>query len=249
LTDFRIDELAREAGTTVRNVRAYQERGLLPPPRREGRAGLFGPAHLGRLRLNGHLLHRGYTLANIGELLTAWENGHAIEHLLGLFPDGSPLAGREIPTHVSAEWLAEAFADLVPAKDMPETLSSAVDLGILAPEGERFRVLDPRLLRAASELIAAGIPPRALVEHARLLRQDVQRIARRFVDLMAEHVFEPRAVSLPSPAEAAQMAELAQRLRPLGDIVVLSELGRAMDRETTHRFETYIARLLEQNGH
>jgi DNA-binding transcriptional MerR regulator len=32
MTEYRIDELAREAGTTVRNVRAYQERGLLAPP-------------------------------------------------------------------------------------------------------------------------------------------------------------------------------------------------------------------------
>ena len=29
-TEYRIDELARLGGTTVRNVRAYQDRGLLP---------------------------------------------------------------------------------------------------------------------------------------------------------------------------------------------------------------------------
>src|SRR5436305_1643105 len=44
--EYRIDELAREAGTTVRNVRAYQDRGLLPPPRRSGRVGLYTDAHL-----------------------------------------------------------------------------------------------------------------------------------------------------------------------------------------------------------
>ena len=46
-----IDELARAAGTTVRNVRVYQDRGLLPPPERRGRLGLYGPDHLRRLRL------------------------------------------------------------------------------------------------------------------------------------------------------------------------------------------------------
>ncbi|MDT7598572.1 MAG: hypothetical protein QOK26_649, partial [Pseudonocardiales bacterium] len=41
MAEYRIDELARFAGTTSRNVRAYQERGLLPPPRKEGRVGIY----------------------------------------------------------------------------------------------------------------------------------------------------------------------------------------------------------------
>ncbi|MBM2600552.1 MerR family DNA-binding transcriptional regulator, partial [Pseudomonas sp. BDPW] len=31
--------MARAAGSSVRNVRAYQDRGLLPPPERRGRVG------------------------------------------------------------------------------------------------------------------------------------------------------------------------------------------------------------------
>ena len=37
--DMTIDELARRAGTTTRNVRSYQTRGILPPPRMVGRVG------------------------------------------------------------------------------------------------------------------------------------------------------------------------------------------------------------------
>lgn len=244
MADYRIDELAQKAGTTVRNVRAYQERGLLPPPRRQGRAGWFGDMHLSRLRLIGHLLERGYTLANIGELLTAWENGHAVEQLLGQFPDGSPLAGKEIPTHVSVTWLAEAFGGLVAPEDLPDALSAALDLGILQPADDNFEVVDPRLLRAAAELISAGVPPQALARHARLLRNDVERIARRFVELVTENVFEPQLGSLADPAEATKLAELAQRLRPLADIVVLSELGRAMDREASQRLHDHVERML-----
>jgi DNA-binding transcriptional MerR regulator len=244
MTDYRIDDLAQKAGTTVRNIRAYQERGLLPPPRREGRAGLFGDVHLSRLRLIGQLLERGYTLANIGELFTAWENGHAIEQLLGAWPDGSPLAGQELPTHVTAEWLAEAFRGILPVEEIPNALSAALDLGILVPAGDRFRVADPRLLRVAAELVAAGVPPKALERHAHLLRGDVERIARRFVDLVTENVFEPSVGSLANPAEATKLAQLAQRLRPLADIVVLSELGRAMDREASQRIQEYLVRAL-----
>ena len=39
--EYRIDELARLAGATVRNIRVYQDRGLLAPPRRDGRVGIY----------------------------------------------------------------------------------------------------------------------------------------------------------------------------------------------------------------
>src|SRR5215469_3709712 len=82
--EYRIDELARAAGTTVRNVRAYQDRGLLPPPRRHGRVGLYSEVHLARLRLLGQLLDRGFTMNNIRDLLAAWESGQNVADLLGL---------------------------------------------------------------------------------------------------------------------------------------------------------------------
>ena len=80
---FRIDDLAREANTTVRNVRAYQDRGLLPAPRRQGRVALYEEEHVARLRSIGALLARGYTLASIKELLDAWRDGRDLGAILG----------------------------------------------------------------------------------------------------------------------------------------------------------------------
>src|SRR5919108_5204360 len=82
--EYTVDELARAADTTVRNVRAYQDRGLLPPPERRGRTGIYTSDHLARLRLIGKLLDRGYTLGNIAELILAWERGQDLRQLLGL---------------------------------------------------------------------------------------------------------------------------------------------------------------------
>src|SRR3712207_2361123 len=84
MAGMTIDELARRAGTTSRNVRAYQERGLVPPPDRAGRVGVYGEGHLARLRLIASLLDRGFSLASIGELLRAWEAGHSVRDVLGL---------------------------------------------------------------------------------------------------------------------------------------------------------------------
>ena len=54
-----MDELATAAGITVRTLRFYRERGLIPPPRREGRIAWYDEHHLARLRTIAALLERG----------------------------------------------------------------------------------------------------------------------------------------------------------------------------------------------
>jgi hypothetical protein len=70
--EYRIEELARLAGTTTRNIRVYRDRDLLPPPLRVGRIALFNDTHLTRLRLITSMLDRGYTIAHVREMLSAW---------------------------------------------------------------------------------------------------------------------------------------------------------------------------------
>ena len=82
--EYRIDDLARLAGTTTRNIRVYRDRGLLPPPLRVGRIALFNDTHLTRLRLITSMLDRGYTIAHVREMLSAWEEGKNLGDVLGL---------------------------------------------------------------------------------------------------------------------------------------------------------------------
>ena len=76
-----IDELARETGMTVRNIRAHQSRGLLPPPQVRARTGYYGPDHVARLRLIQELQGNGYNLAAIKDLLD--RSGGSAEQILG----------------------------------------------------------------------------------------------------------------------------------------------------------------------
>src|SRR4051794_20303536 len=82
--ELDIDELARRAGTSVRTVRMYQERGLLPAPERRGRRATYGEEHLIRLRLVQRLTERGYSLAAVKDLTAAWDARHGLGHVLGL---------------------------------------------------------------------------------------------------------------------------------------------------------------------
>src|ERR1700704_5339171 len=82
--EYRIDDLARLAGTTTRNIRVYRDRGLLHPPLRVGRLALFNDTHLTRLRLITSMLDRGYNIAHVHEMLSAWEQGKDLGSVLGL---------------------------------------------------------------------------------------------------------------------------------------------------------------------
>ena len=67
--ELTIDELGRKIGMTVRNIRAHQSRGLLPPPALRGRTGYYGPDHIARLELIQELQSEGFNLDLIKRLL------------------------------------------------------------------------------------------------------------------------------------------------------------------------------------
>src|SRR6201991_4120200 len=103
--EYRIDDLARLAGTTPRNIRVYRDRGLLHAPLRVGRIALFNDTHLTRLRLVTSLLDRGYNIAHVREMLSAWEQGKNLGDVLGL---ESALAGTWAAEKPQTMSLAEA---------------------------------------------------------------------------------------------------------------------------------------------
>jgi DNA-binding transcriptional MerR regulator len=241
--EHRVDELARLAGTTVRNVRAYQDRGLLPPPRRQGRVGLYSEAHLARLRIIGGLLERGFTLQNIAELLGAWERGHELSDLLGLEVAVATPFSDEVPTFATIEELLDLFGPLPPGSE--DLLGDFLALGLIEPDGDRFRVPSPRTLQAGAELVRAGIPPAEVLAEAKAIRGDMDRVASRLVDLVVTHVFDRYADGIPPAEDAADVASLLQRLRPLAQMVVDAELARGLERHATTRLGEHLARIVE----
>jgi DNA-binding transcriptional MerR regulator len=228
MAEYRIDELAQAAGMTVRNVRVYQDRGLLPPPRREGRVGIYSESHLARLRLIGGLLDRGYGFTHIAELIQAWERGHDVADLLGLEQVLTSPWTDEIAGYVTAEELLEMYG----AESTPETIARGVELGLLEQDGDRFRVPSPRLLHAGAELVAAGIPLATVLDLAATVRTDIEHTAQAFVEAVNRHVIAVHGDDwLPSADDVPELAALIARLRPLAQMAVDASLALAMERQ------------------
>ena len=237
-----IDELARRAGMTVRNVRAYQDRGLIPPPERRGRVGIYTEVHLLRLRVVGHLLARGFNLANIADLLSSWERGENVGEAIGLEEVLSSPWTTEVATYVTPSELATRFGTLA-----PRTLRRAVSLGYLEPDGERFRVSSPRMLSVAEELVEVGIPLEAVLDEAERLQERVEEIAEGFAALVLEHVFDAYGADrLPPKEDHPRLAAVIARLRPLAQTAVDAHLARALEAAVHEALGERLARALEQ---
>ncbi|MFJ9728035.1 MerR family transcriptional regulator [Streptomyces sp. NPDC101209] len=226
---YRIEDLAHVSGASVRTIRAYQDRGLLPRPERRGRANLYSDAHLARLRQIADLLDRGYGLASIKELLEAWDTGRGLGGVLGLVAEVDGPWTDEEAVRISRAELDERFG----GSPDDEAVADAVELGVLEPvpgDDDCFLVPSPQELSVAVELHGAGVPLSAIAGHLRELRGQVEHIAARFLEFTTEHVFARylQGPHRPTDADAAEAASLVRRLRPLAQQTVDAELARAM---------------------
>jgi DNA-binding transcriptional MerR regulator len=203
--EYRMEELAEKAGITVRTLRFYRERGLIPPPRREGRIAWYDEQHLARLRTIAALLERGHTLNGIADLATAFESGRDVGEVLGL---GEP--SEETPVRLTPEALADYFEGQV----TPENLATALELGYLATDGEEIVHISRRLLDVSAALVREGVPLSVVLEAGRRVRSHAEELAELFVDVLTTH------------SAGGQV----DRLRPLAKSVVEAELSMAMDR-------------------
>ncbi|MEV6190891.1 MerR family transcriptional regulator [Streptomyces sp. NPDC051920] len=237
---YRIEDLAHRSGATVRTIRAYQDRGLLPRPERRGRANVYADAHLARLRQIADLLDRGYTLASIKELLEAWDAGRGLGGILGLVAEVDGPWTDEEAARISRTELVERFG----GRPDDAAVAEAVELGVLEPvpgDEDTFLVPSPQELSAAVELYNAGVPLPAITCHLRELRGQVEYIASRFLEFTTEHVFARYlGEHPPSDAEAAEAASLVRRLRPLAQQTVDAELARAMRMFATRQLSRHL---------
>ncbi|MFF9850795.1 MerR family transcriptional regulator [Streptomyces litmocidini] len=230
---YTVDELAARAGVTVRTVRFYGTRGLLPPPvigaRRVGR---YGADHLSRLALIEELQRQGMTLA-------------AIERYLEQLP--SDLSAQDLAIHraLVASWAPES-AETITRRELERRAGRALTgrdvdrlaaMGVLdrTDEDDTYR-LDGALLRLGVELLDVPIEHETilasrtvLLEHARAAAQELSRLFR-------DEVWSPYRESGEDPDHLSAMKSLSAHMQPMVVQALLTAFQRSLSEELRSAF-------------
>ena len=236
MAGLTIDELARETGLTVRNVRSHHARGLLPPPEVRGRTGFYGPEHVERLRLIQELQSEGMKLDGIKRLL-----GDSGERLIALKRAAGEVA--ETPEIVSAAELGERLR-LGSEDDPRKLLAKAQKLGILVPFGSgMYEVPSPALLAAAEEVVKRGVGLGHALDMIEGVTRHSRAVSRDFIKLFMDDVWKPFADAGMPEERWGELAESIEHVRPLAGQALLAVFRRTMDEEVEATFADMARRL------
>ncbi|GGK87442.1 transcriptional regulator [Streptomyces flaveus] len=215
-----VDELAARAGVTVRTVRFYSTKGLLPPPViGPRRVGHYGQAHLSRLALIEELQRQGMTLA-------------AIERYLEQLP--ADLSAHDLAIHraVVASWAPESTEEMSraelerragrPLGEEDLDRLAAMNVVVRTSDAQAYQV-DPGLLRLGLQLLDVPIAHETilaaravLLEHTRAAARELSRLLR---DEMSGH------------ESMAAVKSLSAHMQPLVVQALLTTFQRSLNEE------------------
>ncbi|MER5984408.1 MerR family transcriptional regulator [Streptomyces sp. NPDC001787] len=229
-----VDELAARAGVTVRTVRFYSTRGLLPPPViGPRRVGHYGHEHLSRLALIEELQHQGMTLAAIERYLEQLPpdlSAHDLAIHRALVASWAPdkaehMTGAELERRAGRA-LTGADVDRLAAMEVLERPEEA---------GGSYRV-DPGLLRLGVELLDVPIAHETilaartvLVEHTRAASQELTRLFR-------DEVWNAHRERESGPDHVAAMKSLSAHMQPLVVQALVTAFQRSLKQELRAAF-------------
>lgn len=242
MTEYRIDDLARKAGTTTRNVRGYQDRGLLPRPVRRGRIAVYSDAHLERLRVINNLLRRGFTTRHIADFFTGMQRGDDLAEVLGL------------EDVVTQPW-SSAHATTMPATALttqlnapdPRQFARMADYGLIeeipGSDGpRRYRVLDIETVEAYGRLVQLGVSLDGILDAHGRVREQLAAVARTVISAGRQVIADRHHDKwMPSTEdESAWAAELIGELRKAGMVSAHNILNRELDRSMGDQLAEYL---------
>jgi DNA-binding transcriptional MerR regulator len=238
LAEYRLDDLARISGVSARNIRAYRERGLLDPPRRQGRSAYYDDYHLSQLKTINQLLRKGFTSAHIAEFFARMREGHDLAAILGV--QQAILGGKREPARPAAVAL-----DLDPGSDDAQRLLSC---GLAELEADALSLTHP----AIAEIVTRSTDQQSYIQ---MILRVVESTDGTVDDLAAclvaaiEEAIAARygAGFVPKQDEADEVAALISDYRDLGMAVVGHQLDRAMQRHMVSAVSAYTAGIATQN--
>ena len=215
-----VDALSRRTGVSVRNIRAYQTAGLVPPPRLQGRVALYGAEHLGKLELVRDLRQQGFKLTAIRAMLTDTPGGAWSEYALvsGMF--STTFFATEKPRRKAISEMASHWA--TPATEAQK--ARLTRNGLYRRIGpDEVEMLSPSLERIGVQLAELNVPLDTVLDLQDELIRHGREIAKVYVEqlffALLRDVANARGQQATGQVPDARLLEtvksLFERLRPL----------------------------------
>ena len=240
--EYRIDELARLAGTTTRNIRVYRDRGLLHPPLRVGRIALFNDTHLTRLRLITSLLDRGYNIAHVHEMLSAWEQGKDLGDMLGLEEAIAGSWATEKPQRMPLDAARRLIDD-------DAGFDRLVALGVIRVHDGQATVVRPTLIEAFTEIRQYGVALDKLIDLHERVAPLLDQISGILVQAGLEEVVDKINPGAPMPddVEVAELITTLVRFRTQAVTAVGATLAFSLESAVEATVAQLLGDLIEKN--
>lgn len=218
--ELTIDQVAAATDMTVRNIRAHQSRGLLPPPRIEGRTGYYGPIHVRRLQQIRQMQDEGLNLAAIARVLI---DGRLTDVAAGPFREAE---GQVVDAE---ELLARLHLD----PDDP-AVARALSGGMISVEGDKVRISSPRLVAVAERLTALGVPLGAQLDAVDAVRGAAAEVAAAFMALADEYLVT--RVAIDSQGDLDRITTEVEKLRVVAAETLDALFNQAMSQAIADYF-------------
>jgi DNA-binding transcriptional MerR regulator len=213
-----LDELTQRVGISVRTLRFYTTRGLVPPPVRRGRSGYYTAEHVARLELVQELQSHGFTLSAIERYVAGIPEDASPEDIALARTMLAPWQS-DLPVEMQHEDLEKKAGRTLSADDVA-TLQA---LGVLRVRGEHYLVASNQLA-IGLRLLELGFPREVAVAAAAVYQEHGRQMAEELHDVIQE-----KLAPLYGDAESEHFREVMERLKPLsvGGLVTAYEAAVA----------------------
>jgi DNA-binding transcriptional MerR regulator len=218
--ELTIDQLAQRVAMTARNIREWQTLGLIPPPERRGRVGLYSGEHVALIERVKQLRTQGLSLDFIRKLIErSGESENDVRNLATQVL--SPFAA-SLPANMPRAEVAERLGDSAQQALARLRLVSDVD-------DETVAVRDLTMLTEIEAMVATGMSLDRLVEMLVEVDRHQHAIADLVLQTYVNDVWNPFVKSGFTTPGWADVAENATRTRPLAMTLLSRMMQTALD--------------------
>ncbi|WP_078293048.1 MerR family transcriptional regulator [Mycobacterium sp. D16R24] len=218
--ELTIDQLAQRVAMTARNIREWQTLGLVPPPEKRGRVGIYSDDHVSIINHVKNLKSQGFPLDVIRRVIDSGGGSEdsvrkMVTEALSPFATGEPMI---LPRVELVQRLGEG-ADTVLA-----------EAGLLSDvDPQTVSVRDAETLDAIQLLVTAGMSLSRISETLREVDRLQHQIAQLLLGAYVADVWQPFTESGYTSTDWETIADHASRAKQLTVTLASRLLARALD--------------------